>query len=92
MLSKNDLETGYVYRVEGPDYSIAIWNGEMFIGTTAHDRFTLKESGHYEDGYPLGVTTPIAKLSNRPIPIYSINPHVITMLDAADIAVNSTKE
>lgn len=65
MIEKQNLEKGSVYLVNSPNFNVAVWDGEAFIGAE-NEGGTLNSKAleHYSDGLPLGICSPIQKLSD----------------------------
>ena len=85
-MTKEELEIGHVYHVGAPEgIAVAVWDGSSFIGIGDRQKEVVTRLGHYEEGWPLGVVRPYAKISDNPLQLSGINVNTIRLL----IAVNN---
>lgn len=80
-LNKDELVVNGVYLVDARNYSVAIWDGEKFLGpslTAGH--LELVPEWDYSEGYPRGTATATRKLEPLNIlPPYGMG--VVTILE-----------
>ena len=71
MIDKEDLEPGYFYRGGGTKFSIALWDGEKFVGGVQSGIHTVvKSEHHYNDGLPHGSFKPKERIGPKLNPPY----------------------
>ena len=64
-MEKTDLIPGIIYHVSCPKFNMAVWTGEVFKGPGLVDgSLTFVFAGHFEDGLPNGIATPLYALSD----------------------------
>lgn len=72
MIDLDDLEKNSVYVVDAANFSVAIWDGEKFIGGVEEFGEVLpSEEWYYTEGFPKGTVKPLRKLDvvRFPLPI-----------------------
>lgn len=83
-IPKDELEIGHIYFIKAPDTMVGLWDGEDFWCPVETHLDQLSRLRHYDEGYPLGVVTPIAKITQRPIALGGVNKNVIRTIIAFD--------
>jgi hypothetical protein len=63
-IPKDQLEIGAAYEVDGRNFSVAIWDGEVFQGVRLKfGRYYIDGEYHYDDGGMHGTCTPLRRLT-----------------------------
>lgn len=92
-MTKEDLTPGAIYQVQCPKFNIAIWTDEDFKGPVYKDgALQFDYAGHYEDGLPSGIATPIEQLSDLGLILAPYDGHnLLVALRAFDTYLSDSK-